>query len=173
MGTVGWGKSDHVRIVAEVARGMKCAGALGTYCEIGVLRGACFNQVAPMARRAIAVDCNPLARKFIEGNRNLEWFSGASREFWRQMNCEKLDMTFIDGSHHANEAYNDAVNAIERTVPGGFVLMHDVFPPDDAHHAFNLCGDVYKVLPDLRKRSDIELCVFPFYYGVAVIRKLR
>ncbi len=57
---------------------------------------------------------------------------GCSEYFWLQ-NKERFDVIFIDGLHHASAVFWDILNAVWVTDPGGYVLVHDLNPPDEKH----------------------------------------
>jgi len=53
--------------------------------------------------------------------------------FWEQLHKRLLyDLIFVDGHHGTFEAYVDTTQAMFRLAPGGYVLAHDVNPPEGA-----------------------------------------
>ena len=49
-------KNEHIQMIKAIALGMKQAGFLNRYLEIGIKKGNCFNQIAPLCKESYAVD---------------------------------------------------------------------------------------------------------------------
>lgn len=171
MTDIPFGKSDHVRIVYEIALGLSRMGKLDTYLEIGTLRGACFNRVVPLARRAIAVDINLDAQRYLNGG---EFHGMSSGEFFAmQRQYLGLGLTFIDGGHTENQSYSDFCRVLHHTRDGGMIILHDVYPHEEKLINKHYCGEVYKTAQHIREQwlDECEICTLPFYFGLAVVRK--
>ena len=49
------------------------------------------------------------------------------------------------------------------TVQGGYIFLHDTFPPSERYLDDGSCSDSWKLRKELEKRKDLE--VFTFTYG--------
>ena len=89
----------------------------------------------------------------------------------------KFDLVLIDGLHAWEQVLRDFVNALACLEPGGLIVFHDCLPfnerqqlvPRPQPQSF-WTGDVWKALFVLRQRSDIELAVGQFDWGVGIAR---
>jgi hypothetical protein len=98
-----------------------------------------------------------------------------------------LDVAFIDGLHTYQQALKDIENCLKYLSPKGVIIIHDCKPTTEAMaypaksfedaKSKNLpgwtgewCGDVWKVIPKLRERSDLKIEVLNYDYGLGVIR---
>jgi hypothetical protein len=88
----------------------------------------------------------------------------------------KLDLAFIDGMHHFEYALRDFMNVEKHSRWGSVIVLDDMLPRDvdeaarDRHTKY-WAGDVYKVIPVLRKYRP-DLLVVPVDTaptGVAVV----
>src|SRR6185437_11316218 len=85
-----------------------------SYLEIGCDRDATF--------RRIVVD----EKVGVDPARGGTW-RGTSDEFFAQ-NARRFDLIFVDGDHHAEQAWRDVCHALEAREPGGCVVCHDALP---------------------------------------------
>ncbi len=132
------------------------------YLEIGCANDACFAQVD--AAHKVGVD--PMQG----GTHRM-----TSDAFFAESD-ERFDVVFIDGDHTYEQARRDLVNALERVVVGGWVVMHDVIPRTWLEeHVPPLqgtwTGDVWKVAVDLAAADGVTLQIVLVDHGVAVVRK--
>ena len=67
-----FGGREHIRIIKEIAHGLNRAGFLERYLELGIRKGLCFNEIAPLAKESYAVDIKNYY-KYIKQNKNLIW----------------------------------------------------------------------------------------------------
>lgn len=89
----------------------------------------------------------------------------------------KFDLVLIDGLHAWEQVLRDFVNVLACLEPGGLIVFHDCLPfnerqqlvPRPQPHSF-WTGDVWKALFVLRQRSDVELAVGQFDWGVGIAR---
>lgn len=113
------------------------------YLEIGTAGGEHFDQV--QAHFKVGVDPGEYARCVS--------YRGTSDDFFKQIDFGpfKFHVVFVDGLHHAEQAWRDVRNAAYRLRPGGYIVMHDCLPPTWLHAgrepyveggAWN--GDVFK-----------------------------
>lgn len=167
-------KEDHVEIVKAVAIGLKKAGNLKRYLELGIRKGTCFNIVAPIAEEAYGIDIDD-CYKHIKNNKNLVWHHGATTEFLTNHNKNKpFDLVFIDADHRHESSLKDFELVFPHVNDNGLILLHDAYPPDKTFLSFKYCGDTYKTADYIRRNYNkiCEIVTLPFYYGVAIVRKL-
>ena len=94
-----------------------------------------------------------------------------------------LAFTFIDGYHSYDQVKRDFWNAEKYTVPNGYILMHDSYPPVYLNTLPNTgaCGDVYKFRQEMEKDDRFDTftfvgnpnnCKVPCYYiASTLVRK--
>jgi len=167
-------KNEHIQMIKAIALGLKQAGFLNRYLEIGIKKGNCFNQIAPLCKEAYAVDildCN----KLINHNKNLIWFHGKSQDFLHKHNPKKkFDLVFIDGSHNHEDSLNDFKLVFNLMRENGIILLHDTYPPSERFTEKSFCFDTYKTAEYIRKNyPNYEFATLPFYYGISIFRKLE
>jgi len=136
-----------------------------TYLEIGVCHGRSLALVLP-GTRAIGIDPNPTIRYAI--GREAKVFPMTSDAFFAhhaadEYGTERIDLAFIDGLHLAESALRDFANVERRAHPGSVVLMHDLYPIDEAsasreQQTVLWSGDVWKAALALRTfRPDLTV----------------
>lgn len=170
-----YGKNDHVRIIKAIAFGLHKAGVLNRYLELGIRSGSCFNEVAPFAKKAYAIDIND-CYKYIKNNRNLVWYHGLTTDFLKKHNKdEKFDLVFIDADHKHKSSKRDFEMVFPLVNNNGLILLHDTYPTREELLSTKYCGDSYKTADYIRREyNDIcEIATLPFYYGVSVVRKMK
>lgn len=170
-----FGGSDHIRIVKAIAYGLNRAGALNRYLELGIRTGNCFNEVAPFAKEAYAVDINDCF-KYIKSNKNLYWFREDTLKFLSNHNRDKkFDLVFIDADHKYESSLADFENSFPLVNENGLILLHDTYPTREELISKKYCGDSYKTAEVIRKEysNECEIVTLPFYYGISVVRKMK
>ena len=169
-----FGRNDHVKVVKTIAEGMKAAGNLGTYLELGVKKAACFNEVAPLAKEAFAVDINPCSKYVKEGlNRQLFWMSTDTFFESTVSKGERFDLIFIDADHSHEASLKDFENSLKHLNDNGLILLHDTYPPGDEYKVPGYCHDCYKTAEYIYKNiCNVEMVTLPFYYGITIVRKI-
>lgn len=85
----------------------------------------------------------------------------------------QVDLSWIDGLHHAEQVARDAQKAWAITRPGGVLAFHDCNPHKESithvpRDSREWCGDVYKVASNIANSSKFTA---DFDYGCLVIRK--
>jgi hypothetical protein len=105
-------------------------------------------------------------------------YSMTSDDFFEQ-NKEMFDVIFIDGLHWSEQVYKDIVNSLKILNEGGFIVCHDINPPDESHQIYpqpqtqsNWTGDCWKGWVKLKtERSDLQMCVVDTDYGCGIITR--
>ena len=173
MSEVPFSKNSHVRVIKEVARGLSLAKKLNVYVELGIRKGPTFNEVAPLAKVAHAIDTASKCLNFIKHNKNLKWHCKTSTEFLDNYSGPPFDLVFIDASHVHKDSLNDFKKSFELTREGGMLILHDTYPPDKKYTSIHFCGDTYKTAEYIRDNylDRCETITLPFYFGLTVVRK--
>lgn len=169
-----FGKNEHIRIIKAIAFGMHKAGTLDRYLELGIRAGSCFNEVAPLAKEAYAVDINDCF-KYIKSNKNMMWFRGKTTDFLNNYNrANKFDLVFIDANHNHESSLNDFELSLPLVHENGLILLHDTYPTKEELLSKKYCGDSYKTADVIRRKyGDVcEIATLPFYYGISVVRRM-
>jgi hypothetical protein len=136
-----------------------------SYLEIGVESGANFFDVNCSDK--IGVDPDETSQATVKQT---------SDDFFKT-NKKKFDICFIDGLHHAEQVYKDAINCIKFLNEGGIILFHDMMPTDEGCATVpriqaEWTGDCYKAFVKLRtERKDMEMFVLGTDYGVGYMKK--
>ncbi|MCR6031938.1 class I SAM-dependent methyltransferase [Nocardioides sp. zg-579] len=140
-----------------------------SYLEVGVSTGA---SMALSRTRSIGVD--PFFTVKHELRCDLHLVRTTSDEFFaREAPLEHLDepqvdLAFVDGMHLAEYALRDVINLERYTHPASVLVLDDMLPPhpDVAARERALgrargmwTGDVYKVLPVLRRHRPDLICL--------------
>ena len=90
---------------------------------------------------------------------------------------KKFDVVFIDGLHEADQVFRDISNSLHFLSPNGTILLHDSNPRsrDSQNKTWTSqpvwVGDTWKAVVAMRLRPDVEVVLFDFDHGVAVVRK--
>lgn len=136
-----------------------------SYLEIGVESGS--NYYLIKCDDKIGVDPDPTSHSTIK----------QESDTFFETNEKTFDICFIDGLHHADQVYRDALNCLKYLNEGGVILFHDMMPNSE------LCaqvprvqsiwtGDCYKAFVKLRsERNDLEMFVINTDWGVGFMRK--
>jgi len=152
-----------------------------TYLEIGVDSGASL-RLAGKETRALGVD--PAAKIAFSLGDNVRLFQETSDSFFsRDVQAElaglPVDVAFIDGMHHFDQALRDFINVERLCHPGATILIHDCFPHDRMtsqreRHLHFWSGDVWRLVVLLKKyRPDLSVhTIGAVPTGLALIRRL-
>lgn len=176
-----------------------------TYLEIGCFQDENFANVKRMLasnrndnnNRKTGFDSEALDTELNLGTHivGVDPFSGGTHRMksddWFTMNANSssgsngtpqltFDLVLVDGLHHASQALNDILNALNILNVGGTVLFHDANPNRYSYQVaprpadtplWN--GDVWKVLAPLRLMDDLEVVVVDIDHGVGAVRRRR
>lgn len=129
------------------------------YFEIGVQNGTSLN-LAHNADRAYGIDPDPL----IQQNRNQWIYRMKSDDFFENDHgLLGIDLGFIDGLHHYEQALRDFLNMERFCHPKSVIIFDDVLPRNQEEAARDMCpgdwtGDVWKVYGILREcRPELRM----------------
>jgi predicted O-methyltransferase YrrM len=157
-------RAHHVRIIAEIARGVRGE----RYLELGTWKGRCFNTVAPYFKEAIAVDIKQGCEEFIKVPH--KFFCGTTDDFFKDYKSELFDLIFIDAEHALGSVITDFDNSYKNIKQNGLILLHDTYPANETR--FKGCRDAYKVCDWIKSNNfKGELVTLPFYDGITIFRK--
>ena len=153
------------------------------YLEIGVDAGRTLCLARPPTL-AIGVDPAAPAGGAFEAETRLVALESdaffASGRAETELAGRAVDLAFVDGLHHFEQALRDLANVERRAGAGAVVLLHDCLPLDAAtasrvRRTGFWSGDVWKILPILAEhRPDLDVFVIPAYpTGLAVVTRLN
>jgi len=116
---------------------------------------------------------NPLS---VPGHMNEEgsFYLCPSDDMFAKNELTPLAFTFIDGDHTYEQAKKDFWNVANLTVPNGYILMHDTYPPTEEYVDHQMCGDVYKFRQEIEKDNRFDVFTFAgrdSYVASTFIRK--
>ena len=152
------------------------------YLEIGVASGATLALADPPTR-SVGIDPEPhISTEFTAPT---QVFSVTSDDFFASGKVKTLfrnqpiEFAFIDGLHIFEQVLKDFINVEQFAGRDSIILLHDTIPHDrqnasrDYKH-FYWCGDVWKIVPCLKKyRPDLQVFTIPAKStGLTAISKL-
>jgi hypothetical protein len=156
--------SDDKHFRWDVINGLVKEMGYESYLEIGVRKGACFNNV----KLGHKVGVDPASP--VDGVRKM-----ASDEFFAT-DASTFDIIFLDGDHRWPQVTRDLVNALARLNPGGTVVMHDCMAPIQKHATMKHTsgrwnGTVWRAFGMFRMtRPDLEMWTIKDDHGVGIVR---
>ena len=135
-----------------------------SYLEIGCDDNFLFSKVK--VKEKIGVD--PVSG----GN-----FKGTSDLFFKQ-NKHYFDCIFIDGLHEYDQVYKDIMNSIKFLKDDGLIILHDCLPSSIHQQAVpryksGWTGDVWKMIVNIRTRSELDTITCNIDCGLSIIRKKK
>ena len=126
------------------------------YLEVGVRQGDSL-KLAHAAEVAVGVDPLPLTQA--TGNQLL--YTMPSDEYFLNPYppVGHIDLGFIDGLHHFEQALRDFLNIEKYTTPKSVIILDDVLPRNQEEASRTMCpgdwtGDVWKVTHALLRYRD-------------------
>jgi hypothetical protein len=168
----GWGGMSHFQrrvkykgvMRADIINYLIKLNHYTSYLEIGAGRPDTWREIVCETKHGVDPNGTPTFRM-------------TSDEFFTNHCEQKYDLIFVDGLHHADQAYRDFVNALEALTSEGVLVAHDCSPRNEKEqHVPQLrgikawTGDVWKAYIQLRQRSDLEMYVVNTNNGVGIIR---
>ena len=106
--------------------------------------------------------------------KNSEVYTGKSDDFFkeRMTNNPQIALAFIDGDHTYEQVKKDFDNTYKYVVNGGFIFLHDTFPPNGSWTVPEKCGTVYILLQELEQWADcFTFKNSAFGVGLTMLRK--
>ena len=149
------------------------------YVEVGVQKGYTFNTIAPMVKRAVAVDIK-MAKSVIpagpQGIGTVEKYEMTSEVFsnmWR----DKIDLLFIDADHRKSAVLADLRNLSKFVRIGtGLILLHDTHPVNSRLLQDGYCSNAWEVAELVHSSGffcDFEIVTLPGpWAGLSILRKV-
>jgi hypothetical protein len=144
---------------------------LESYLEIGV-RNPLHNFDLIDCKHKIGLDPNPSQSRANVQECTSDFFF----DFVKQ--STEFDLIFIDGDHTYKQSYTDAQNARLHLAPDGFMVFHDVNPPEYKMATpvkkgkGNWCGEVWKTWYTLRTyESDLHFQCVNVDFGVGIVTR--
>lgn len=137
------------------------------YLEIGVSDGDTIRRITAAVR--VGVDPEPRAAAVAAAT---DFFSMTSDAYFASIDeAAAFDVTFIDGLHHADQAYRDIESACRHSK---VVVVHDANPSTESMQAVpavqsEWTGDVWKAVARVRAEGRHAVRTIDTDYGVAVI----
>ena len=140
------------------------------YLEIGTQKDDCLSRVE--CEFKVGVDPSPLWHSITSSD---EFYKITSDDFFA-INMGEFDIVFIDGLHHADQAFKDINNALRIINHEGAVVVHDCNPileesqiiPEPVVANWN--GDVWKAWVRMREYDLLSMHVVNTDHGVGVIQ---
>jgi hypothetical protein len=155
----------HAPIIAAVA----ASYAKPTYIEIGVWKGDCLAQVAPVCGEAHGVDVSfDRLESDVAGARLWEMTSDA---FFEAYDGPRPDLVLVDGDHDYEQARRDAHNALEVLDDNGVLFMHDSWPVFRAATERMVCGGVHRVIEELHADAGLEVATIRRWPGLSMVTR--
>jgi len=157
--------------VSEVLNRFIKENKFRSYLEIGYSQGKTFQQIE--CERKNWIDPKPL-----NGSWDKEGFVQESDTFFEEVNPSvKFDLIFVDGLHHADQAYRDVLNSLKHLRDNGIIVMHDCSPECELwqkvpRESVSWNGDVWKALVKLfYSHSEIQVATYNSDHGLGLVRK--
>jgi hypothetical protein len=141
---------------------------LESYAEIGVHNGKSL-ALAKNDTKAVGIDPNPVITKTIKSRAKIypipsdHFFE--SYDLFKELGTTRLDLAFIDGLHHFDQALRDFINLERYANKDTIILIHDCIPitrlvGNRERVTPFWTGDVWKIIPCLKKyRPDLNVHV--------------
>lgn len=150
----------HTKLLNRIAEKISAK----TYLEIGVYNpDHNYNHIQVESK--LSLDPDPKAGASIRMT---------SDEFFKAFKSLTIDLIFIDGLHHTDQAKRDTVNSWAALNVGGVIVIHDTNPPSEATTCVprgaqrEWCGDVYKMASAIEGVPKVTVAED---YGCTILRK--
>lgn len=145
-----------------------------TYVELGLYHGETLRKVCPFSKKVHGVDMNINCEiETLAQLENVQIHTCKTDDFFAAFN-EGIDMAFIDADHCKESVLKDFENILKRLNPGGIILLHDTDPEEDRLIHPGYCGDSYKIVEFLEKRTDINIVTFPLTEaGLSIVTRTQ
>jgi len=135
------------------------------YLELGVETGETFNVVRAYQKHGVDIAVRPAG---LHLSCSVAYHQGGTDNFFET--AERVwDVIFIDAGHAYEQVLRDYNNSVRHLASGGYLFIHDLVPPSEAHCALNWCGDGWKLLMQLRARKA-TMVTLDCDYGLTCVR---
>lgn len=176
--TFGWTRFGLLGVLSDYV----LSYTQGDVVEIGVCETSIFFTKLAYKYKRKVFHCD-IQRSVIENCKTVDGyfkhdsviFRGSSDDFFKNVKFTPIALGYIDGDHVYEQVKKDFDNLFNHVVKGGFIFLHDTYPPDKSWTTENKCGTVFKLREDLEKRTDIECFTFTksaWDVGLTMVRKL-
>jgi predicted O-methyltransferase YrrM len=136
------------------------------YLEVGVQFGTSL-LLAIGSNTAIGIDPNPLITdddlSVLMGDNQRIIKATSNEAFGPTMAIEypPIDLAFIDGLHHAEQALKDFIHIARRLAPAGVIVFDDVLPRNQGEAARRQCpgdwtGDVWRIAAKINAMPGVS-----------------
>ena len=176
--TFGWTRFGLLGVLSDYV----LSYTQGDVVEIGICETSIFFTKLAYKYKRKVFHCD-IQRSVIENCKTVKGyfkhdsviFCGSSDKFFKEVNFTPIALGFIDGDHNYEQVKRDFDNLFKHIVKGGFIFLHDTWPPSKEWTTENKCGTVYKLREELESMSNIECFTFTksaWDVGLTMIRKL-
>lgn len=158
---------DHSQVIFALAHTLPVRDV---YIEFGVQFGSTFRLLAPLFKRAIAVDIVDCPVRDVG-----EMFVMPSSQFWAEQPQVVADMIFVDADHSHEASLNDAYHALACLRPyTGLLVMHDTYPDNADQLSPRYSGDSWRTAGIIRETmnrwGNVESVTLPGMHGITIAR---
>jgi hypothetical protein len=151
-----------------------------TYLEMGIGGGEVFNLVGGLYHCAVGVDIRDL-----DGNEaawcthpNAVLYGKVRTDDWvasGAVSDHEYTFVFIDAWHEKEQVLRDFWGVFPHVVEGGYLVLHDTYPPGESHLGPDACNNAWEAAWELSRRSGEGMEVLTLssatHCGYTVIRK--
>lgn len=122
------------------------------YLEIGCAYNECFD--------AVEIDNKVGVDPYSGGTLRM-----TSDDFFK-VNLMKFDIVFIDGAHEHQQVWRDFQNAQKVLRPGGYILLHDMWPKSKQHAIWPLPDDDIRPRCGTSWRANFDILALKKQYHI-------
>jgi len=145
-----------------------------TYVELGIRGGYTFNQIAPLVRKAVAVELKGRNLKGVYKESNtthLCMSTDQAAEEWEENGSDPIDFLFIDADHTHEQAKKDFDNWSKFVSPCGIIALHDTYPPSKKINTYCTVWKLAREIHTSEEYKDWEIFTFPgTWVGLSLVR---
>lgn len=156
----------HEDLVAFLAARLR----VKSYLELGVGQNETLQKVRRVSNaRMVAVDIASPMRKVPL----VHYFIKPVAEFLKNdaKGYAPYDLVFIDADHRYESVKRDFKGVWPFVSEQGLVILHDVWPKNEAATDPGYCGDSWKFAVELQKTH--ECVTLPYHPGLMIVRKAK
>lgn len=148
-----------------------------TYLELGIGSCSTFNRMAPLFMVSLAVDkmesnlghITPSDKVRGFGLTTSQFLTGEGRQY-------EYDFVFIDANHDANFVLADFNLVFPLVSGGGYIVIHDTYPPGGTHMGIEACHNAWKEAEYLSNFKGVsghpyEIITLSGHLGLTLVRK--